>query len=88
MKKKLFISIFLLVPLTILKAQDDIKVFEKVEVNANTDQKAWVEHISKKTQLPDSILKTIPAGTYKVNVQFVIDKHGNIGQDLVLQKEQ
>ncbi len=55
-------------------------VFEKVEVDAYTNEKAWVAHVMKKTQLPDSILKDIPAGTYKINVQFIIDKHGNIGQ--------
>ena len=43
-------------------------------------KRTWNEHINKKTQLPDSILKNIPAGTYKVNVQFVIDIHGNVGQ--------
>ena len=80
MKRKLFTSIFLLAPFIFLKAQDEINVFEKVEVNAHTNQNAWNEHISKKTQLADSILKNIPAGTYKVNVQFIIDKHGNIGQ--------
>jgi hypothetical protein len=61
-------------------AQGEVKVFEKVELEANTNEKAWAEHVTKKTQLPDSILKDIPAGTYKVNVQFVIDKHGNMGQ--------
>ena len=70
----------LLIPFTFLKAQDENKVFEKIEINAHTDQKAWAEHVSKKTQLPDSVLKDIPAGTYKVNVQFIIDVHGNIRQ--------
>ena len=80
MKRKLFTPLLLLIPLTFLKAQDENKVFEKVEINANTNQKAWVEHMSKKTQLPDSVIKDIPPGTYKVNVQFVVDIHGNIGQ--------
>ena len=80
MKRKLFVSILFLIPFTFLKAQDENKVFEKIEINAHTSQKAWAEHISKKTQLPDSVLKDIPAGTYKVNVQFVVDVHGNIGQ--------
>ena len=74
----------LLIPFTFLKAQDENKVFEKIEINAHTDQKAWAEHVSKKTQLPDSVLKDIPAGTYKVNVQFIIDVHGNMGQLKVL----
>lgn len=80
MKGKLFTPIFLLAPFIFLKAQDEIDVFEKVEVNAHTNQKAWNEHVRKKAQLPVSVSKDIPAGTYKVNVQFVIDKHGNIGQ--------
>ena len=80
MKRRLFSSILLLIPFTFLKAQDENKVFEKIEVNAHTDQKAWTEHISKKTQLPDSAIKDIPAGTYKINVQFVVDVHGTLGQ--------
>ena len=80
MKGTIFISLLFLLPITVLKAQDENKVFAKVEQNANTDQKTWMDHISKKTQLPDSIIRDIPAGNYKVNIQFVIDIHGNIGQ--------
>ena len=80
MNRKLFFSMFLLTAYIFGKAQDEFGVFEKVEVNANTNQKAWNEHIMKQKQLPDSVLKSIPAGTYKVTVQFVSDKHGNIGQ--------
>ena len=80
MKRIIFISLLFLFPLTILQAQEENKVFEKVEVNAHTDQKAWAEHIARKTQLPDSVVKDIPAGTYKVNVQFIVDVHGNLGQ--------
>jgi len=79
MKGTIFTSLLFLLPITVLKAQNENKVFEKVEQNANTDQKTWTEHISKKTQLPDSIIKDIPVGIYKVNVQFVVDIHGNIG---------
>jgi len=80
MNKRPFISFLLLIPFTFLKAQDKNKVFEKVEVNANTNQKQWYEHIMSKTQLADSVMKDIPAGTYKVNIEFVVDIHGNIGQ--------
>ena len=62
-------------------AQDEEKnVFTKVEIEAATNPKAWAEHVRTHTELPDSILKEIPQGTYNVNVQFIIDKHGNIGQ--------
>ena len=80
MKRIILISLLFFFPLTVLQAQEENKVFEKVEVNAHTDQKAWAEHITRKTQLPDSVVKDIPAGTYKVNVQFVVDVHGNVGQ--------
>ena len=62
------------------KKEDEDKVFEKIEIIANTDQKKWNDHIKRKSQLPDSILKNIPPGTYNVSVQFIVDKHGNIGQ--------
>jgi len=80
MRKKISLVVTFLSFITIINAQKEVRVFEKVELEAGTNEKAWAEHIVKKTQLPDSILKDIPAGTYKVNVQFVIDKHGNIGQ--------
>ena len=80
MKRNIFISLLFLFPLTVLQAQDDYKVFEKVEINAHTDPKEWAAHIAKKTQLPDSVVKDIPAGTYKVNIQFVVDVHGSVGQ--------
>ena len=78
--KAIIISILTLSSFIALNAQEDEKVFEKIEVNATTDQKKWNEHISRKTQLPESFIKDIPAGTYKVNVQFVVDIHGNVGQ--------
>lgn len=62
------------------KTEDDQNVFTKVEIEANTNAKAWIEHVRKSTQLPDSILKEIPPGAYKIIVQFIVDKHGNIGQ--------
>lgn len=48
MKRKLFVSILLLIPFTFLKAQDENKVFEKIEINAHTNQKAWTEHVAPK----------------------------------------
>jgi len=80
MGKRQILFLLFLIPFTYLKAQDENKVFEKVEINAHTNQKQWIEHISKKTQLPDSVLRDIPPGTYKINVQFIVDIHGNLGQ--------
>lgn len=80
MNQRSFISFLLLIPFPVLKAQDENRVFEKVEVNASTNQKQWNDHLTGKTQLADSVMKDIPAGTYKVNVLFVVDIHENIGQ--------
>ena len=77
---KLNSLIVLLITFSSLHAQEAEKVFTKVEIESGTDRKHWNEHIRKATQLPDSIKAEIPAGVYKVNVQFVIDVHGNIGQ--------
>jgi len=74
----LLLSIFS-VAVNAQKLNDEDKVFEKVPLEAGTNEKAWADHIKRKTQLPDSILKNIPAGIYKVTVQFIIDKMGNIG---------
>jgi len=80
MGKRQILFLLFLIPFTYLKAQDENKVFEKIEINAHTNQKQWIEHISKKTQLPDSVLRDIPPGTYKINVQFIVDIHGSLGQ--------
>jgi len=89
MTKKIFISTLSLLFTVIIHAQviidekekeDEDKVFTKVNIEAYTNEKAWASHINKYTQLPDSALKSISPGTYKVNVQFIIDVHGNIRQ--------
>ena len=63
-----------------LNAQGDIKVFEKVEINAHTDPNLWNSHIRKYTKIPDSLMKSVPPGTYKATVLFIVDVHGIIGQ--------
>ena len=80
MRKKLILAFTFSFFVIFITAQREVKVFEKVELEANTNEKTWMEHIRKKTQLPDSNLNSIPAGIYIVNVQFIIDKHGNIGR--------
>ena len=80
MRKRVFLAIAASLLALSINAQKEFNVFEKIEIEAGTNEKAWKEYLAKKTQLPDSILNSIPAGTYRVNVQFIIDKHGNIGQ--------
>ena len=48
MKGTIFVSLLFLLPITVLKAQEENKVFEKVEQNANTDQKIWQSIFPKK----------------------------------------
>ena len=63
------------------KKDDDVfVVFTKVEINAVTDFKAWNSYLKKATILSESAVAGIPAGTYKVNVQFIIDTYGNIAE--------
>lgn len=89
MKRKMFSASVLLFFTIISEAQvieekkagdEEPKIFTKVQIEGNTNPKAWAEHVRKSTQIPDSILKDIPPGTYTVKVQFIIDKHGYIGQ--------
>lgn len=56
------------------------QVFTKVEINAGTDQRKWQQYLEKALVLPDSIKQKIPSGAYTVQLQFVIDQHGYIGQ--------
>jgi hypothetical protein len=56
-------------------------VFQKVELDTGpVDLVAWNNYLQKNTQLPESIAKQIPKGTYKVVVKFIVDKDGYIGQ--------
>lgn len=60
---------------------DEDKIFQKVEPEAGpVDPVAWNKYIKKNTQLPDSIARQIPGGTYKVVVRFIVDKDGYFGQ--------
>lgn len=62
------------------KAQEGDNVFVKVEIVPHTDPRQWAAYIKQGTQLHDSITQAIPAGQYKVTVQYVINVHGTMGQ--------
>ena len=51
MKKNIFVYLLFLFPLTVLQAQKENKVFEKVELEAHPDRKEWAAHISKKNSI-------------------------------------
>ena len=56
------------------------KVFEKVEIEASVNMKAWQLHLI--TNLPpyleEAARKGMKAGTYKVDVRFLVEKDGRI----------
>ncbi len=60
-------------------AQED-KIFTKVEIGPHTDLPKLTRYIKMNVELPDSVTAKIPAGTYKAEVEFVIDTHGYMGQ--------
>ena len=63
---------------------DDVDVSKRFEGEAYTNSKAWINHLEKKSQLPDSIEAKVPPGTYIVSVRFLIDTNGNIGHVQIL----
>ena len=76
MNKKIFLSALLISFAVLSNAQvieskktgdEEPNIFTRVEIEANTNPKAWTEHVKKSTQLPDSALENIPSGTYKIN---------------------
>ena len=55
-------------------------VFEKVEVEASVDAKAWIQHLQTELKLyvDEAVRKGIKPGTYTVNVRFLVEKNGRI----------
>jgi protein TonB len=56
------------------------KVFEKVEIDASVNAKAWRKHLEDNllVYLENAVVKGIKAGTYTVNVRFLVEKNGSI----------
>lgn len=56
-------------------------VFGKVELESGPESaELWKRHIRSASDIPDSIASKIPAGTYTIVVNFMVDVHGSIGQ--------
>lgn len=60
--------------------EDENKIFEKVEIEAEFPggQGAWKKYLERNLQGNVPIDNEAPPGVYKVEVQFVVDKAGNI----------
>ncbi|MBO9564130.1 MAG: hypothetical protein J7621_15200 [Niastella sp.] len=61
-------------------AEETDKIFTKVEIDGGTNIQEWTNYMKKSTVLPESLRKTIPAGTYKVQISFIIDVHGKLSE--------
>src|SRR6188768_4049839 len=62
------------------KEEDENKIFEKVEIEASFPggTAAWRKYLEKNLRAEIATENGAPAGTYTVNVRFVVDKEGNI----------
>jgi periplasmic protein TonB len=58
----------------------DTTAFQHVEVEASVDAQAWIHHLQKELQKPieKAARKGMKAGTYTVQVKFLIEKDGSI----------
>jgi protein TonB len=58
----------------------DTALFTKVEVEASVDRQQWIDHLTKNLQpyIEKAAKKGMKAGTYTVNVRFLVEKDGNI----------
>lgn len=67
-------------------AEKEYMVFTKVEIEAGTNRQEWESYMRKSTKLPDSVRQSIPAGTHKVLISFIIDVHGTLS-DIKVDKD-
>lgn len=60
--------------------EDPNQIFEKVEIEARVDQKAWVRHLQSQLQryIEDAASAGMDPGTYTVQVRFLVEKDGSI----------
>ena len=62
------------------KEEDENHIFEKVEIEASFEGgfAAWKKYLEKNLRSEVASENGAPAGTYTVNVRFVVDREGNI----------
>ena len=58
----------------------DTSVFQKAEIEASVDARQWIDHLRNNLQSPieKAAKKGIKAGTYTVNVRFLVERDGSI----------
>jgi periplasmic protein TonB len=62
------------------KAEDENKVFEKVEIEASVNTSAWRNYLQSQLTryIEDAASQGMPPGKYTVEVRFLVDKDGSI----------
>lgn len=90
MRKILFIiSAFLLAASVHSSAQSipadtsasvESRVFEKVEIEASVNIQEWRRHLEKQlvSYIENAAVRGLKAGTYTVNVRFLVERNGSI----------
>jgi protein TonB len=59
---------------------DTAIIFTKTEVEASVDRQEWIDHLTKNLQSPieKAARKGMKAGTYTVQVKFLVERDGSI----------
>ena len=60
--------------------ETDTTVFQNVEIEASVDANLWIDHLRKNLQQPieKAAKKGMKAGTYAVQVKFLVERDGSI----------
>jgi len=86
---KIILAALLLLSSTLVFAQDkskgetkemDTTVFQNAEIEASVDADQWIDHLRKNLQNPieKAAKKGMKAGTYAVQVKFLVERDGSI----------
>lgn len=87
---KFILSLLVLLSANVLFAQSNTPpspvadtasiIFIKAEVEASVDRQEWIDHLTKNLQSPieKAAKKGMKAGTYTVQVKFLVEKDGSI----------
>jgi protein TonB len=59
---------------------DENEIFQKVEIEARVDAKAWRNHLERQLQryIEDAASQGMAPGQYTVNVRFLVERDGSI----------
>ena len=68
------------------KEEDYDKIFTKIEILGGPNRADFGAYMRKATQLPDSVKKKIPPGTYKLLISFIIDSKGSL-RDIAVEND-